>query len=301
VSSSYAQSVVVSPWHGMLSALRPHQWIKNVLVFVPMLAGHRFSIETLLASCLTLLVFCLVSSAGYLVNDLRDKDVDRNDPAKSHRPLARGVVSSSWALVVATMLAILAVVIAWHVSLGLVGIAVAYLAGSLAYSIVLKRMVLVDVFVLASFYVIRIVAGGVATGIPLSDWLLLFSMMLFLALALVKRYGELNDGARQMRLADANRGYEHSDAILLAAMAIGAEFSAITILGLYTSSDAVRQVYSHPNLLLLAAPVLVLWVSWMLLLAHRGRLQGDPIVVAASDPPSWVCMIALAAIFMAGY
>lgn len=297
MSSPLPVSTVKALWR----AMRPHQWIKNVLVLLPMLAGHRFTLPVLLASGYAFAAFSLAASAGYLVNDACDAASDRDDLEKRHRPIAAGLLTRSTALAVALILAIGAGAIAIAVSANLFLVVVLYLAASCIYTMLLKRVVLLDVFTLAGFYVARILAGGAATGIVLSEWLLGFSLMAFLALALVKRYGELTLCAHNGRSPSANRGYQLADAPLIGAVAAGAGFSAVTVFGIYVTSGPVRELYSRPMILLFAAPVLVFAVCRLLLMAHRGQLKGDPIIAAAADQTSWFCLLGLVAIFAAAY
>lgn len=277
------------PVHGAwLIALRPQQWLKNLLVFVPLLAAHSLDSDQWLAAGLAFIAFSLVASAVYLFNDLLDLPHDRAHPRKHRRPLASGILPIPHALAMIPLLALAGLAAALSVSVQLAGLLLAYLVLTSAYSIRLKRVVLVDVFVLAVLYTSRVLAGALATGIMPSEWLLGFSGFLFLCLALIKRQSELADAIGSARGQPPGRGYRLDDLPLLSMLASAAGFSAIVVLALYISSDQVLGLYAQPLWLWPLAGVLLFWIARMLLLAHRGRMHDDPLVFVLQDPISLV-------------
>lgn len=287
-----------SKWRAMLKALRPHQWSKNMLLFLPMLAAH--DLGALGAVLLGVAAFCLTASAVYVINDLVDLPSDRAHPRKRRRPFAAGDVPLATGMAMAGgLLAGAAILGALTGRPDFLVVLALYLAATFAYSLWLKRKLIVDVLMLAGLYTVRIVAGGAATGIVLSPWLLAFSMFIFLALAAVKRQAELTDQQITGR-ASSGRAYMVEDLPILRGMALSASNAAILVLALYISSDAVQRLYARPEWLWLVCPLLLYWLLRMVMTTHRGRMTDDPIVFAARDPVSLAvigltALIALAA------
>lgn len=284
------------PWGAALRALRPHQWLKNVLVFLPILAAHRFDAATLGLGLAAFVAFCLVASSVYLLNDLLDLAADRAHPRKRMRPLASGALPLriGAGLVPLLLLAGLAVALALG-PLFLASLA-AYYALTVAYSLSLKRKALVDVAVLGMLYALRVVAGGAAAGIELSVWLVAFSVFLFFALATVKRQAELIDLAQRGGERASGRGYGVADLPVVTQMATASGFVAVLVLMLYVNDAEVAQRYGTPELLWGVALVTLYWVARMVLLASRGQMHDDPVVFAARDRVSLVCGAVVAAL-----
>jgi 4-hydroxybenzoate polyprenyltransferase/phosphoserine phosphatase len=284
-----------------LSALRPEHWLKNLLVFVPIFTGHFFLSPVLLARTLVAFVaFCCCASAGYLINDLLDLQADRRHPQKRLRPFASGRLPLAYALLMAPALFILGSVLAGMLSGLLLGILLLYFALSLAYSIELKRVALLDILVLASLYTLRIVAGAAAIVSWPSVWLLGFSMFLFTSLAFVKRYAELVI----MRSVEGDhataRGYELSDAELLAAKGTASGYAAVVVLALYITSGAAKALYSRHLLIWSVCPLLLYWLGYLWLIAHRGKMFHDPLVFALRDRTSRILiLLMMAAVLLA--
>jgi 4-hydroxybenzoate polyprenyltransferase len=271
-----------------LKALRVHQWSKNALVFVPLLAAHQvLNPALLLQAILAFFAFGLCASSVYVLNDLLDLAADRRHPTKCRRPFAAGLIPIQRGLWLIPTLLVLAFLLAlwlpfWlSVTLGL------YYLLTLAYSLRLKQWVLIDVLALAGLYTLRLVAGGAATGIPLSFWLLALSLFLFLSLALAKRYAELHLCHADGRDCAAGRGYRTADLETLAQFGIVSGYLSALILALYIDSADVMALYAEPRLLWLVCPLLLYWISRVWLLARRGTLHEDPVVFALTDPGSY--------------
>ena len=275
-----------------LKALRLHQWLKNVLVFVPLLAAHQFLQPTAVAHAIAaFIIFGVCASGVYVLNDLLDLGADRAHPRKRKRPFASGRLSLAAGLVVAPLLTIAAFVAAYlldpHFALMLLG----YYVLTLAYSLRLKRIAMLDVLVLAGLYTVRIIAGSAAIGTGLSFWLLAFSMFLFLSLALVKRYTEVaaqpGNGHEQIK----GRGYAASDAGLLATLGGASGYLSVLVLALYIDSTASAALYRHPQWLWLMCPLLLYWISRVWIIAHRGAMHDDPVVFAVTDNVSRAVLV----------
>ena len=280
-----------------LKPLRLQHWLKNILVFVPLLAAQRlFETDLLGKALLAFFGFGCFASAGYLLNDLLDLSEDRHHPQRRFRPFAAGDVPLLYGLLLILALLGLGGLIGLMVSPRLLSILWIYFVLTLTYSFYLKKVVLLDVIVLAGLYAVRILAGSAAVAIWPSRWLLEFSTLLFFSLALVKRYGELmimrkidGDGAKV-------RGYELSDAELLAAMGIASGYLAVLVLALYINSDTAHVLYGRYKLMLLLCPVLFYWINHIWLIAHRGMMPDDPVVFAMSDRISRILGLLMLAI-----
>lgn len=273
----------------LLKSLRPHQWTKNALIFLPALLAHAAAREgTLVQALWGFAAFCLCASSVYILNDLLDLHADRAHHHKRSRPFASGALPLVVGLLFAPLLLAGAAGIALSVSREFAGVLGTYYAATLAYSFALKRVALLDVIVLAGLYTVRIIAGGVATGVPVSQWLLAFSMFIFLSLAFVKRYSEV-DTMRKRGVAEAKgRGYRASDLEQLSSLGASAGFISVLVLALYVNSNDVTKLYAHPLRLLGMLPLFLYWISRVWLLAHRGQMHDDPIVFAIRDKVSYV-------------
>ncbi len=267
--------------------LRMHQWAKNLLLFMAPLAAHMLP-EAGLATSLILafLAFSLCASAVYVANDLLDLDSDRHHPRKRRRPFASGRVPVAIGVALAPLLLGGALLLALQVGPAFVAWLVAYFALTCAYSWGLKRLVIVDCLVLAMLYTLRIIAGAAAADIPLSFWLLAFSAFLFLSLAFVKRYAELEVQAGIGRERAHGRGYLTSDAPLVQSLGVMSGYAAVVVLALYLNSDSVLRLYHSPEFMWCAVPVMLFWISWIWMKAHRGQMHDDPLLFALRDRAS---------------
>ncbi len=268
----------------VIAALRPHHWLKNLLVFLPGILAHNLLAPAVFwKSVLATVAFCFSASAVYLLNDLIDLDADRNHETKRNRPLASGALGIDQAVVLALALLAGTVTICTRLPLPFAGAVCIYLLASLLYSLRLKTAVLVDVFTLAGLYALRVLAGGAATRIPISTWTLAFCIFLFLSLALLKRHAELQTWTDEHKDGPVRRGYRKSDAGLIAALGISSGYVAVLVTALYIQSPAVVRLYSHPQRLWLVCPLLAFWVSRLWLISHRGELHEDPVLFAARE------------------
>jgi 4-hydroxybenzoate polyprenyltransferase len=270
---------------GLLSSARPKQWAKNVLVFVPLVLGHRFrDMPALVDSVYTFLLLCLASSSVYMLNDMLDVEADRQHPIKKRRPFARGTVSMKRGVAIAGLLAISAVSLGWLVAPAVSLLLAGYLAGTLMYSVWLKRLLVIDMIMLASFYVFRVYLGSAATDIRISSWTALFCLFIFSGLAAVKRYAEIRNRALRSSESVNRRAYKEEDAMPLLSTGTSAFIGAIIALGLYLGSPDVQGLYQRPDLLWLVCPVLLGWSSRIWILGHRGELSDeDPVAFALRD------------------
>jgi 4-hydroxybenzoate polyprenyltransferase len=269
-----------------VQAMRPYQWVKNALVFVPAIGAHEFSrLDPWLFSALAFLVFSLSASAVYVLNDIADIRTDRLHPRKRSRPFAAGHLSVPFGLAAATALlaaafSVCVAALSWQVAL----VVVTYLVATTSYSLVLKRTPVVDVFTLTGLYVLRIVGGGIATGIPLSSWLLAFALFLFLSLAFVKRYAELITTNGWI----AGRGYGPDDAMWMHAIGTSAGYMAVLVLALYINAPEIAVLYTRPRILWFMCPLFLFWLTRLWFRAGRRVVHDDPVMEALRDPATYV-------------
>lgn len=274
-----------STLRALIQALRPHQWAKNLIVFVPLVTAHKLTFWPLLAAAGAFVALCLCASGAYLLNDLLDLDADRHHPSKRDRPFAAGRLPLQAGLILFPVLLLLSGLIAWQLAGEFAGLLAIYLIATTAYSWHLKRVALLDVFILAGLYTLRLIAGHTVTGIAYSAWLLVFSMFAFLSLALLKRFPELQELRRRNQTNARGRGYTANDLELVATLGLVTGSLAVLVLALYVNSDQVVRLYRHPTLLLLACPLLLFWISRVWFVAHRRQMHSDPVVFVLKD---WV-------------
>lgn len=282
-----------------IMAMRPHQWLKNVLVFLPILAAHQLDGETVTLSLLAFVCFSLVASSVYVLNDLLDLAADRAHPRKKKRPFASGSIPIAHGTWMAAGPLILGCLLAVGISPSFLLAIVTYFLLTAAYSLHLKRRIVIDICVLAALYTTRIIAGGIATNIPLSVWLLAFSVFFFLSLAAVKRQAELIGSAERGNLAAGGRGYRVDDLPIISMIAIGAGYVSVLVMTLYVNSPAVVELYAHPEALWGVCAVLLYWITRTVMVTHRGHMHDDPVVYAAKDRMSQICLLIILG-FVAG-
>jgi 4-hydroxybenzoate polyprenyltransferase/phosphoserine phosphatase len=270
-------------------ALRVHQWVKNGLLLLPLLASHQLGRSELwIAAAWAFAAFSLCTSAIYVLNDLADLAADRAHPAKRRRPFASGALPIASGLVAAPLLlAGAAAIAAWRLPAAFAAVLAVYVLANLLYNFWLKRVAVADVILLAGLYSLRVVAGGVAVGVTPSPWLLAFCLFFFLNLAFLKRYVDLRRTAPAANARAPGRDYEASDLPLLASMGPAAGYMAVVILALYVQSENVTILYRSPSLLWLETPLVAFWISRAWLIAHRGRMADDPVAFAVLDPMTW--------------
>ena len=271
-----------------LTLVRVHQWVKNLVLFVPLVLAHKANDLALLGQCaIAVAAFCLCSSSVYILNDLLDLTYDRRHPTKRERPMASGRIPVTHGIVLAPLLLAGSFALALLVPIQFVAILGCYYVATLSYSLWLRSMPMVDVLVLAGLYTLRLIAGAAAVAVEASFWLLAFSMFLFLSLALVKRYSELLAAQHAEQDAIESRGYRVVDLETLAQIGIASGCLAVVILALYINGDAVHVLYRHPQVIWLLCPFLLLWVGRIWLLTRRGEMNEDPVVFATHDRASY--------------
>lgn len=276
------------PLADLLRAMRPHQWLKNFLIFIPLILSQQLhDTELLLNACLAFVAFSMCASSVYLLNDLLDLVADRQHPTKRHRPFASGRLSIPAGIAAKIILLLCALLIAFSLPQYFLYVLVLYYGMTMAYSLWLKKASLIDGLVLAGLYTLRLIAGAAAIAVAPTFWLLAFSMFIFLSLAFIKRYSELLHlhGSSRGRLA--GRAYRAGDQETLAQLGTASGYLAVLVLAFYINSDAVTERYARPEALWLLCPILLYWVSRMWLLTRRGEMDDDPVVFTIRDMRTW--------------
>lgn len=284
-----------------IAALRVHQWAKNILGYAPLVTSHEIFHPELVWKCtLAMGLFSLCSSAQYIVNDLADLDTDRRHPTKRLRPFAAGTLPLRTGFLLAPLLFAIAFAGAIALSAPFALTLAGYTVAALAYSLFLKKHVLVDVFVLSGLLILRVIAGQLVTGVVYSVWLLSFGFFLLLSLAFAKRCAELSNAAADSESL-AGRGYQVSDLPQVNAFGVSSAFLAAAVFMLYLQSDRVRELYRAPDVLWLWSPLFLYWITRAWILSSRGRIHEDPVMFVLKDRPTWwVACIAVLIMALAG-
>lgn len=298
VQARHPAARVLSPKRPSLTAyrkaLRVHQWLKNLLIFAPAFAAHHFDFSTGLRALAAFVSFSLCASSVYVLNDLLDLRSDRDHATKRHRPFASGTLGLDQGILLGPAALLGALAIGLFLPGRFLAVLVGYYVVTLGYSTFLKRQAIVDVLTLAGLYGVRLLAGAAATSVPLSSWILTFSVFLFLSLALIKRCSELRDRLEAGRGDPAGRGYRLTDLPALQGMAAASGNVSVLTCVLYLNSPAVTGLYGHPAWLWVIPMVLLYWISRVLILTHRGEMHEDPVLFAAGDRVSWGCLAVIA-------
>jgi 4-hydroxybenzoate polyprenyltransferase len=273
-----------------LRVLRCRHWVKNFLVFIPIVLAHVLSGATLLAGSAAFVSFCACASGVYILNDLLDLPADRRHPIKSKRPFADGTIPLQQApvLMICSLLFIMMPIflLPWVFTVTLT----VYFILNLFYSFALKRILFVDILLLAIFYILRIIAGGLAIGSLPSNWLLSFCLFIFVSLALIKRSTELIINEGNSKNGVSRRAYLIKDRAMLEMMAVGSGIASVVVLNLYIDSLRAADMYTTPQFLWLLCPILLYWIGRIFLLAHRGQMHDDPVDFTITDKTSILCV-----------
>jgi 4-hydroxybenzoate polyprenyltransferase len=277
----------------IVNAARPQQCAKNLLVFIPLLCSHALSVSKLLTALAAFFCFSLCASSTYIVNDLLDIDADRRHPRKCQRPFASGDLSAFFGLSIAAIFLLAGLAGAAFLPGRFFAWLLAYLGTTLAYSLYLKRFPLVDVLVLSGLYILRLLAGSSVTQTPISHWLAGFSMFLFLSLAIVKRFAELENLRATNAVPKNGRGYLVTDLDQLRSFGTSSAYAAAVVFAIYITGPDVQKLYREPRLLWLSVPLIILWLNRVWLLASRGELDEDPVAFALTDSLSLAIGIAV--------
>jgi 4-hydroxybenzoate polyprenyltransferase len=283
-----------------LKGIRLHQWVKNLLVFIPLFLDHRFNDgQAFVQVLLTFFGLSILASFTYIINDLLDLESDRLNKTKRKRPFASGLISIKQSVVMMAVLFVILVAILTQLSASVVLVLMIYLAATLSYSFYLKRVAMLDVTMLAGLFSLRIIAGIVAINSSWSFWLLAFSMFFFLSLAFAKRFSEIENLRKEGREKASGRGYTIADLPMLNSSGVAAGYISILVVALYIDSEKVQRMYAHPEILWLICPPLLFWIGRIWLITGRGEMHEDPIVFAIKDKVS-LLVVSLCGLILMG-
>ena len=282
-----------------IKSLRCHQWFKNVLIFIPVITSHQImNLQILTDAIIAFIAFCFCSSSAYILNDLMDLETDRNHFAKKYRPFAAGEFPLAWGIILAPLLLSISLLIAIVLNREFLFLLSTYYLVTLLYSVRLKEVVLVDVVTLAVLYTFRVVGGNLATAIPVSNWLLAFTVFLFFSLALIKRYSELYAIDNQQKRKIMRRDYSPDDKNIVAMFGTASGYISVLVLAFYINSKQILVLYKYPQLLWLLCLVLLYWISRMWLITYRGKMDTDPLVYAMKDKSTYITAVVAALILI---
>lgn len=283
----------------ILRAIRVHQWVKNLLLILPLLLAHKFlNAPALLEIAVAFLSFSLCASSVYVLNDLLDLKSDRIHPTKRARPFASADISLKVGVIMIPLLLLAGLGMGSLLSLKFLGLLILYYALTTSYSVYIKQIALLDVILLTLLYATRIFAGSVVSDVPISEWLMAFSMFFFFSMSMVKRVSELHNVGQRKQFKADGRGYMATDREQLASLGAASGYCAVLVFSLYINSRAVQELYRHSQILWLICPVIFYWISRMWLLAHRGQISEDPIVFALKDRTSYVVGLLIVCILL---
>lgn len=286
----------------LVKACRLHQWLKNLLIFIPLFTAFSFTdLDKVGDSILAFFSFSLLASATYILNDLWDLESDRKHPRKKNRPFASGLMSIPLGVFLSLSLLIFGLILGSIVSVNFLYMLLLYLVMTLSYSLVFKTYVLIDVIFLSLLFTIRILSGAVAISVSMSAWLLSFSVFIFLSLALVKRCSELVSLKSNDLVSSSGRDYQVSDLIILWPLGVGAALSAVVIFGLFINDPDTKVRYQTPEILWLASIGLIYWLSRVWVKTARGEMHDDPVVFAIKDRGSLITVLAIISVILVAH
>jgi 4-hydroxybenzoate polyprenyltransferase len=270
--------------------MRIYQWVKNVLLFLPLVLAHKANnLDAIWTVLLAFFAFGLSASFVYVTNDLFDLDSDRTHPNKRRRPLASGALSIKQAFVLMPILPILSFCISlYFLPIEFTLALISYMIITFAYSLALKRIYILDVIVLSCLYTLRIIAGSLASDVPVSPWMLEFSVFLFTSLAFVKRYTELLIMKEKNHTKTKGRGYNVGDIDMIRSIGPISGYLSILVFTLYLNSPEVARLYHNPTMMWPVSVCFIFWITRIWFLAHRGEMTDDPIVFTVKDPISYI-------------
>jgi len=284
--------------YNYFSVIRLHQWSKNFLIFLPLVSSHQFTLPIFYLSFYAFIAFCLIASSTYILNDILDIKNDQDHPKKKYRAFASNQLSIKSGIFLALILFLFSITLSLKINLIFFFIVILYFIMTCLYSVYLKKFAIIDIFLLSFFYTIRIIAGGFATNISISFWLICFAFFIFLSLACVKRISEI----RLLNINTNNlfgRAYKFEDLNFIMSMSVASGFISIVIFALYINSDTISNLYRTIDFLLFIPLILFFWISRVIFLAQRNKIASDPIIFAFKDKISWLSLFLIAVILFA--
>jgi len=280
--------------------IRPHQWVKNVLVFTPLFMSHNFDFNNLILSTKAFIIFSLIASSIYVINDIVDLKSDQNHPFKKYRPLAAKLITVNHCKILILILLALVTVLLLNVNKEFIMIIISYFILSNLYTFFFKKIIIIDLLILSLLYTSRILGGGYIADTSTSLSLLLFSVFFFTSLAAVKRLIELVNIIRFKKKKIHGREYTTKHKKMIYWIAILTGWISILVLIFHINSPVVIKQYSFPDILWIICFVMLFWISRIIYVSNKGQIKDDPIVYAISDKISYLCLAIILFIFWLG-
>lgn len=284
-----------------IQIMRPHHWIKNLLVFMPMITSNNLNLNYLVDASLAFFVFSLTASSIYILNDFFDLESDKKHPSKKYRPLPSNLVSLPVVLILSISLLLISLLISFYLNVFFLIIITSYFVLNIAYSLLFKKIKFIDIFILSLFYTIRIIAGGAATKIDLSIWLILFSLTVFTSLSSIKRLGEIINLKKLNFTKIFGRDYVIEDLLKIKFLTYFSTISAIIVLILYINSPNILNLYKSVYYLYPITVILFLWLLRLIFQTEKGNISADPIVFTITDKISYLSLAAILMLIYIGY
>ena len=284
----------------ILKIIRPYQWVKNILVFIPMLMAHQLTINNFILSIKAFIIFSLIASSIYVINDIVDVESDKKHPYKRYRPLAAGLINIDQCKILIFLLLLLCGLFMITTNVNFFLLIISYFIISNLYTFILKRYVYIDLLILATLYTLRIISGGLITDISVSIWLLSFSIFFFISLASVKRQIEMLNYKKLNKKGIAGRGYTFKDEGVINNISILSGCVSILVLIFYINSPQVLKLYSSPLIMWGICVIMLFWISRIIIIAKKGKIKDDPIVYAINDKISYLCLLLILCIIWLG-
>ena len=282
-----------------IKIIRPHQWVKNILVFIPMLVSHNFDLDNFILSSKSFIIFSLTASAIYVINDIIDEKNDQNHPYKKNRPLAAKLITINQCKVIIFILLILSTFFLLDTNKSFFYLIILYFITSNLYTFFLKKLKIVDLVILSFLYTLRILGGGLITDISISSWLFTFSIFFFISLASVKRLTEMINAKKYKKEKIYGRGYTIKDKKLINIVAITSGLISILVLTLYINSlTGIRIIFFFEYFV--SWIIIFFWISRIIYASNIGKIKDDPIVYAISDKISYLCLLIILFIIWLG-
>ncbi len=284
----------------ILKIIRPYQWVKNILIFIPMLMAHQLTVNNFILSIKAFVIFSLIASSIYVINDIVDVKSDKKHPYKKYRPLAAGLINVDQCKKIIFFLILLSVIFLITTNKNFFLLIISYFIISNLYTFILKKYIFIDLLILASLYTLRIIAGGLITGISVSIWLLSFSIFFFISLASVKRQIELLNYKKLKKKEISGRGYTLKDEKVINNVSILSGCVSILVLIFYINSPQVHKLYSSPSIMWGICIIMIFWIFRIIVVAKKGKIKDDPIVYAIKDKISYLCFFLILCIIWLG-
>lgn len=285
----------------ILKIIRPYQWVKNVLVFLPMLMSHNLTYDNVLILINAFIIFSLVASSIYVINDIADLKSDQQHPYKKYRPLASGLININQCLYLIIFLILISSLLLINLNKNFIFLILTYFVISNLYTFIFKKYIIIDLLILSTLHILRIVGGGFIADISISIWLLSFSVFFFISLAAIKRLIEIVNIKEFNKNKIAGRGYTHNDKKIINIISIFSGYMSVIVLILYVNSSQTINLYSSPNILWGICFVMFFWISRMIYISNRGMIKDDPIIYTIKDVISYVCLFLIMCIILLGF